>query len=211
MAEETDAARDRVLAARASLAEELEALEASIRAAVDVPAKIRRSPAKAAAIAGGSAFLVLGGPKRLFGLGKRAVKGPPPALPQSLLPDEIEKTLRKLGHDGDNVRGTLERDFALYAKAANKDRTGLQSVLLLTVARPILQAAMKAAMGWFLRTDEAGFQARLAQIRERTNRDPGGEEADVPQADVMDRAHANVGARGDGDDAHEALGDSAGA
>ena len=53
VATETDAARDRVLAARAALGDELETLEASARAAVDVPAKIRRSPGKAAAIAGG--------------------------------------------------------------------------------------------------------------------------------------------------------------
>ena len=44
MATETDAARDRVLAARAALGEELETLEASARAAVDIPAKIRRRP-----------------------------------------------------------------------------------------------------------------------------------------------------------------------
>ena len=54
MATEQDAARDRVLAARRDLSEQLELLEASGRAAIDIPAKIRRSPAKAAAVAGGS-------------------------------------------------------------------------------------------------------------------------------------------------------------
>ncbi len=211
MAEETDAARDRVLAARTSLAGELEAVEASFRAAVDVPAKIRRSPAKAAAIAGGTAFLVLGGPKRLFGLAKRQVKGPPPPLPESMLPDEIEKTLRKLGHDSDKVRGVLERDFAAYAKEANKDRTGLQSLLLLTVARPLLKTAVKAATGWFLRTDEAGFQARLAQIRERTQQQAAGDDADALEPNVMDRALANEQAKRDSDEAGEARADSTGA
>ena len=90
MATETDAARDRVLAARAALGEELENLEASARTAVDVPAKIRRSPAKAAAIAGGAAYLVLGGPKRVFRAGKQAVTGMPADFPESMLPDEIE-------------------------------------------------------------------------------------------------------------------------
>ena len=83
VATETDAARDRVLAARAALGDELEVLEASARAAVDVPAKIRRSPGKAAAIAGGTAFVVLGGPKRVFRAGKRAVFGAPAPLPKS--------------------------------------------------------------------------------------------------------------------------------
>ena len=122
MATETDAARDRVLAARAALGDELETLEASVRAAVDVPAKIRRSPAKAAAIIGSAAFLALGGPKRVLRAGKRAVTGEKAALPKSMLPKEVEKTLRKLGDDGDKVRGALERDFATYARKAKEDR-----------------------------------------------------------------------------------------
>ena len=44
----------------------------------------------------------------------------PTPLPPSMLPDEIEKTLRKLGDDGDKVRGALERDFAAYAKQAQR-------------------------------------------------------------------------------------------
>ena len=54
MATSTDAARLRVLAARGELQEQLHLLEASGRAAVDIPARIKRSPAKAAAIAGGA-------------------------------------------------------------------------------------------------------------------------------------------------------------
>ena len=108
VAAETDAARDRVLAARAALGGELETLEASARAAVDVPAKIRREPLKAAAIAGGAGFLVLGGPRRLFRRAKRAVTGPPEPFPESMLPEQVEKTLRQLGDDGAAVRGALD-------------------------------------------------------------------------------------------------------
>ena len=121
MAEATDAARDRVLAARSALAEEIDLLEASARAAVDVPAKIRRSPGKAAAIVGGTGFLVLGGPGRVFRGVKRAVRGPAEPLPKSMLPKEIEKAVKALGKDGDQVRGALERDFAAYAKQAGRD------------------------------------------------------------------------------------------
>ena len=166
MATETDAARDRVLAARAALGDELEALEASARAAVDIPAKVRRSPAKAAAIAGSAGFLVLGGPRRLFGAARRAVFGPTADLPRQMLPDEIEKTLRKLGGDGDKVRGALERDFAAYAKEAEKDR-GIAPLLSTTVAKPLLTRAGRAAAEWFFRTDEEGFQARRAEVRDR--------------------------------------------
>ena len=65
MAEGTDAARERVLVARAQLADELSVLEASARSAVDIPAKVKASPAKAAAVAGTAGFVVLGGPKRV--------------------------------------------------------------------------------------------------------------------------------------------------
>jgi hypothetical protein len=168
VATETDAARDRVVAARSAFGEELETLEASVRTAIDVPAKIKRSPAKAAAVAGGAAFLVLGGPRRVVRAGRRAVFGAPPALPDSMLPAEIQKAIRSLGDDGDKVRGALERDFAAYAAQASRDRSRTRTLLLLTVGRPLLNAAAKAAGGWLFRTDDEGFQARLAQIRART-------------------------------------------
>lgn len=167
MAAETDAARDRVLAARAALGDELAALEASARAAIDIPAKVRRSPAKAAAVAGSAGFLVLGGPGRLFRRARRAVFGPTAGLPKSMLPREIEKTLRQLGDDGDKVRGALERDFADYAKQAAKENPPVTAMLATSIARPLIRRGIKAAGEWFLRTDDEGFQARLAEVRER--------------------------------------------
>jgi hypothetical protein len=170
VAEGTDAARERVLAARAQLGDELEVLEASARAAVDIPAKIKRSPAKAAAVAGGAGFLVVGGPRRVFNGVKRAVKGPSKPMPKSMLPDEIEKTLRKLGTDGEAVRGAIERDFADYAKKASKDRSGLKTILLLSVARPVLTHGSKTAARWLFSSDEIGFGERLEQVRARIDR-----------------------------------------
>ena len=167
MAAETDAARDRVLASRVALGEELDALEASVRAAVDIPAKVRRSPAKAAAVAGSAGFLVLGGPGRLFRRARRAVFGPTAGLPKSMLPKEIEKTLRQLGDDGDKVRGAIERDFAEYAKQAAKENPPLSATLATSVARPLIRRGIKAAGEWFLRADDEGFSARLAEVRER--------------------------------------------
>ena len=194
MATETDAARDRVLAARASLGEELETLEASARSAIDIPAKIKRSPAKAAAVVGGTAFLALGGPKRVFRAGKRAVTGEPEPLPPSMLPKEIDKSLRALGDDGKKVRGALERDFAAYAKQRAKDRSGLRTLIVLSVARPLLAGAAKAAAGRLFTPDEEGFQKRLAQIRQRAKGQSDGETEvgagadDQPGETVMDRA-----------------------
>lgn len=184
MATETDAARDRVLAARAALGEEIEALEASARAAVDIPARVRRSPARAAAIAGSAGFVLLGGPGRLIRRARRAVFGPTADLPRRMLPREIEKTLRKLGDDGDKVRGALERDFAAYAKEAEKDR-GI-GALATAAARPLVLRGARAAAEWFFRADETGFQARLAEVRERAReevakrRTDGGTEPAAP-------------------------------
>ena len=122
MAAEADAARERVLAARAELATEVERLQASARAAVDIPSKVRRHPAQVAAAVGGVGFVALGGPRRLFRRAKSAIVGPDQPLPESMLPEEIEKALKKLGTDGERVRGTLERDFADYLKVSQKRR-----------------------------------------------------------------------------------------
>ena len=104
MGEGTAAARAQVLAARQALDEELVRLEASARAAADVPAKVRRNPVKAAGLAAGAGFVVVGGPQRLFRRAKRAVVGPQEPLPKSMLPEEIEKSLKRMGKDGDKVR-----------------------------------------------------------------------------------------------------------
>jgi hypothetical protein len=160
-----------VIAARADLAAELEVMEASLRAAVDIPAKIKRNPARAAAVVGGIGFLAAKGPQRIFGRTKRAVRGPAKELPKSMLPAEIERTLRSLGSDGDKVRGTIERDFAGYAKQQKRDRAGLRRQLLLTVGAPLLTRGSKAAADWLFKPSDETFAQRLAEIRERTERE----------------------------------------
>ena len=52
----------------------------------------------------------------------RAVRGPEADMPKSMLPKEVDKTLRKLGSDGDKVRGTIEREFADYLEAKAQER-----------------------------------------------------------------------------------------
>ena len=168
MAAETDAARDRVLAARAGWARSSRSLEASARAAIDVPAKIRREPGQVRRHRGRGRVPRA---RRTAALFRRANGGhrPARALPESMLPEQVEQTLRELGDDGAAVRDGLERDFAAYAKQASATGPGAD-LLVLTVARPLLSAGTKAAAGWLFRTDDEGFQARLAQIRERTER-----------------------------------------
>jgi len=168
VATEQDAARDRVLAARADFDGELERLEASGRAAIDIPAKVRRSPAKAAAVVGAIGFLALKGPQRLFGAARRAIRGDQAAMPKRMLPDELEKTLRKYGDDGDKVAAALERDFADYAAQTHRERVNFKRLMLLAVARPLLGLVAKGASNFFFTADGRDFSARLAQIRQRS-------------------------------------------
>jgi hypothetical protein len=169
VATEQDAARDRVLAARADLGEELDRFEASARAAVDIPARVRENPAKAAAVVGGVGFLALKGPQRLFGAAKRVVRGKPEPLPESMLPDEIEKTLRKLGSDGDKVRGALERDFAEYAKRSQAKRESARNLLILAAVQPLVRRGSRVVADVLFTPDAKNFGDRLAEIRARVD------------------------------------------
>ena len=176
MGTRTDAAQARVVAARADLAEEVDRLEAAGRAAVDIPAKVRQNPAKAAGVAAGSAFVVLGGPKRLFRRARRVVTGKDEELPSKLLPKEVEKTLRKLGSDGKAVRGTLEREFANYLDTRAKERkkegvVAAATAIALSAIRPIAMRGGRQVAERMLNPNGPSFQEQLERIRER--RKPG--------------------------------------
>ena len=174
MGARTDAARSEVLAAREGLDEELVRLEASGRAAVDIPARLKREPAKVLGTAGGAAFLLLGGPKRVFKGVRRAIFGPDADLPKSMLPPEVEKTLKKLGPDGEKVRGTLEREFADYLEEKapqrrERDLSGTAAVLLNNVVKPVTQRLGKQLAERALNADPASFAEGLRRARSRQN------------------------------------------
>jgi hypothetical protein len=170
----TDAARAEVLAARAGLDEELVRLEASGRAAVDIPARLKREPAKVLGAAGGAAFLLLGGPKRVLQGARRAVMGPKADMPKSMLPKEVDKELKKLGNDGDRVRATLEREFANYLdeKADERKERDLGATLALLlggVAKPVVQRFGKQLAEQALNADPSTFADGLRRARERAS------------------------------------------
>lgn len=172
MGEGTDAARAAVLTARAAVDTELERLEAAGRAAVDIPAKVRANPGRTAGLAAGAGFLLLGGPKRTLRGIRRAVFGAPEPLPKSMLPDEIEKTLRRMGPDGDKVRGTLEREFARYLDATSKQRrdqdiVGTLAKLVALVAMPAATRVGRQLAEALADPDRATFEAQLAALRAR--------------------------------------------
>ena len=167
MAAEQDAARDRVLAARSEFDASIGDLGASARYAVDIPAQVRRSPAKAAAIVGGVVFLVLRGPQRLWRAFRRHVLRRNAPLPKRLLPKEIEKAIDRMGDDGDKVRGTIERDFADYVKQRQRERRAIPTVILLSAARPIIGAAARRAMEYLTAPPSAGYGSRLEEVRSK--------------------------------------------
>lgn len=172
MGSRTDAARAEVLARRAALSDELVKLEASGRAAVDIPARMRRAPAQTAGVAAGAAFLVLGGPGRVLRRLKRAVRGPDADLPKSMLPAEVDAVLRKLGPDGDRVRGTIEREFVKYLDEhsdARRDRDlgGTAAIVLGNLLKPATERAGRQLVERLFDPDGAGFADALAKARAR--------------------------------------------
>jgi hypothetical protein len=170
--EGTAAARAEVLAARHALDDELVRLEASARAAVDIPAKVRKNPVKAAGVAAGIGFVAVGGPRKLFRRAKRAVMGPEEPLPEQLLPEEIEKALKRMGGDGAKVRGLIERDFADYLRRTEKERRSRDLPAVATgLARDFFRLAAlrygRQVIEQGMDPDPTAFQAQVRRIRAR--------------------------------------------
>ncbi len=182
MGTRTDAALAQVVAARDDLADQVDRLEAAGRAAIDLPAKVRANPAKAAGVAAGGAFLALGGPKRLFRRAKRAVTGQEEELPSELLPKDVERAVRKLGTDGRKVRGALERDFAAYLheRASERKKEGLTAAvtgIAMSALRPIAIRGGKRLAQRMLNPNAPAFAEQLEKIRQRRR----GGEAGAPE------------------------------
>jgi hypothetical protein len=166
------AARAEVLASLGKLDEELVRLEASARAAVDIKAKVKRSPAKAAGAAAGTAFLVVGGPRRVLRRTRNAIFGAPNPLPPSMLPKDVDKALSSLGTDGDKVRGAIEREFAAYLQEKtpelkSRNLPGSVAKLVTTFGRPIAFRYGVKMANEILSTDNAQFADRLASVRQK--------------------------------------------
>jgi hypothetical protein len=175
--EATAAALAELLAARQALDDELVRLEATARAAVDIRAKVRRNPGKAAAALGGTAFVVVGGPRRVFRSVKHRVFGAPDPLPPSLLPDQVEKAVRALGDDGAKVRGALEREFAAFVDANRKGESKFVRRVLLTGGVPLAsQIGREIAKRVFAGSPD-DVADREAQIRSRQDGRGGGSAA----------------------------------
>ena len=172
MGEGTDAARAAVLTARGAVDDELDRLEASARAAVDVKAKIRRNPARTAGLAAGAGFLLVGGPVKVLRGARNAIFGKPDPMPKSMLPKEIDKALRELGDDGTRVRGTLEREFAGYLKEHGEERrkrdlSGVAALMLASVGKPLVDRYGRQLLEQLLDPEGPTVAEQLEKVKAR--------------------------------------------
>ena len=197
----TDAARDRVLAARADLADEFQVLEASGRAAVDIPAKIRRSPAKAAAVAGGVGFLALKGPQRLFGLrpaGRRAARTS--RCPKSMLPgrdreDPAQAGLRRRQGPG-HARARLRR---LRRRSRSPRRRSAHIILSWPSPSRSCSRAARASAEWLFSPGQGLVRASGSpRCGRASSAEPSPARRATPRRGRRRRAHRRAGRRAAG-------------
>jgi hypothetical protein len=163
----TVAALAEVLAARAALEDELVRLEATARAAVDIRAKVKRNPGRTAAVVGGTAFVAVGGPRRILRSVRHRVFGVPDPLPASLLPEQVEKAVRALGEDGTKVRGALEREFAAFVDTNRKSDSKFVRRILLTGGVPLASQIGREIVKRTFAGSEDDVASREEQIRAR--------------------------------------------
>ncbi|MFI5258394.1 MAG: hypothetical protein ACHQ01_02115 [Candidatus Limnocylindrales bacterium] len=197
MAARTDAARAEVVARRQLLLDEVVRLEAAGRSAIDIPAKIRRAPARAAALAVGTAFFALGGPKRTYRAVRRAVLGPDADLPKSMLPDQIEKALKALGDDGDRVRGLIEREFVDYLEKSKpvreaRDLRGTISELGGNLLRPATAEAGKRLAKELFKPDGGSFNEAMNRIQARRDARKGEAGGSAGNAEAHEAAEPHL-------------------
>ena len=188
MGEGTDAARAAVLTARGTVDDELDRLEASARAAVDIKAKVRRNPARTAGLAAGAGFLLVGGPAKVLRGARNAIFGKPDPLPKSMLPKEIDKALQELGGDGTRVRGTLEREFAGYLKEhgperKKRDLSGMAALTLASVGKPLIDRYGRQLLEQLLDPEGPSVAEQLEKVKARRAAAAGLAEAASAPAD----------------------------
>lgn len=117
MAQTAAEARQEVGLARRGVESELDELGSATRRALDIPAKVRNNPVRTVGLAGGAAFLILGGPKRVAKAAEARLFPKRVERVPTLLPKDVEASVNRLepGHR-ERVRGHLERDFNSYLR-----------------------------------------------------------------------------------------------
>jgi len=117
MAQSAAEARQEVEDARKGVDKELDDLTRATRDALDIPAKVKRNPVRTAGLAGGAAFLLLGGPKRVARATEKKLFPKRVYERDRSLPKDVQATINKLNPEQrELVEAHLERDFAAYMR-----------------------------------------------------------------------------------------------
>ena len=110
---------------------------------------------------------------------KTAIRGEEDPLPSELLPDEVNKVLKKLGSDGKKVQVTLDKEFAKYLDDRAKERKKegiLAAVVALgtTALRPVAMRTGRQLVERMLNPDGPSFEEQMRRIRDRRRDKPEG-------------------------------------
>jgi hypothetical protein len=168
MAQTTAEARQELTDARRAVETELDDLGSAARAAVDIPAKIRRNPVRTVGLAGGATFLFLGGPKRAA----KAVEArffPKRAEQRDrALPKNVQATLTRLEPaEREKVEAHLERDFAAYLnKEHPKEPANARQSLWKTYDMLLGVVGLAAAREMAKKLFEIPKEVKVEQIQE---------------------------------------------
>ena len=199
MGEGSAAARARVLAARATLAEELGSLEASARGGGRHP---RQGPAQPGQVRR------RGGRRRVRrgrrpappvpGRAKRAVLGPAGAAPGADAARGDREVPQAPGQGRRRVRGLLEHEFATYLEKSEKERKGRDLQGDPDGRDPrggAGRSSMRTAKQFgeqFLNPDSDVFREQLEKVRARRDAAQADAEAARAEADALAEADAEI-------------------
>jgi hypothetical protein len=89
-----------------------------------------------------------------------------------MLPEEVDKELRKLGSDGERVRATVEREFAKYLEEHREEREkrdlgAVAALMLASVAKPLTSQAVKRLTEQLFNPESTSFREAVERIRAR--------------------------------------------
>jgi hypothetical protein len=123
------------------------------------------------------------------------VLGPKADLPPSLLPKDVDKAVRKLGSDGDKVRGTLEREFAKYLEKHEEERkrrdpAAVTASLASSLLAPLVKRAGRQLAEQVLSPEGGGFEEALARVRGRRTGSTDAAAGRTPPAGTVERGRS---------------------
>ncbi|MGH2488891.1 MAG: hypothetical protein ACRDFR_04680 [Candidatus Limnocylindria bacterium] len=116
-----DETRVELEAQRARVRATAERLELASRHALDLPARIRENPIQTAAIVGGLAFLLLGGPRRVLRQARQTARGSDAERAYAALPSSLRAVIDAAAPGHGDAREEARRQLALALHAWRED------------------------------------------------------------------------------------------